>query len=46
MCDITKHALYYIYSHKECQQPDPEFDAWTDRMIDAYEKFEENLPRF
>ena len=45
--DLTTHipfdrgvriALDYILSHPECQQPDPEFDAWGDRVIAALEK--------
>ena len=29
-------ALDYILSHpEECQQPDPQFDAWCDRVIEA-----------
>lgn len=45
--DLTTHvpfdrgvriALDYILSHPECQQPDPEFDAWCDRVIAALEK--------
>ena len=32
-------ALDYILTHpKECQQEDPEFDAWCDRVIDVMEK--------
>ena len=31
-------ALDYVLSHPECQQPDPEFDAWCDRVIDALER--------
>ena len=31
-------ALNYILAHPECQQEDPEFDAWCDRVIDALEK--------
>ena len=30
-------ALDYILSHPECQTPDPEFDAWCDRVIAALE---------
>ena len=31
-------ALNYILSHpEECQRPDPEFDAWCDRVIAAQE---------
>ncbi|MCR5160304.1 MAG: NAD-dependent epimerase/dehydratase family protein [Lachnospiraceae bacterium] len=31
-------ALDYILAHPECQQEDPEFDAWCDRIIDALEE--------
>ncbi len=31
-------ALDHILSHPECQTPDPEFDAWCDRVIAAQEK--------
>ena len=30
-------ALDYILSHPECQQEDPEYDAWCDRVIAALE---------
>ena len=30
-------ALDYVRSHPECQIPDPEFDAWCDRVIAAQE---------
>ena len=31
-------ALSYVLSHpEECQKPDPEFDAWCDRLIAALE---------
>ena len=30
-------ALDYILAHPECQQPDPQFDAWCDRVIAALE---------
>lgn len=30
-------ALDYILSHPECQQEDPEFDAWCDRIVSALE---------
>ena len=30
-------ALDYILSHPECQRPDPDFDAWCDRVIAALE---------
>jgi nucleoside-diphosphate-sugar epimerase len=31
-------ALDYILAHPECQQEDPEFDAWCDRIIEALEE--------
>lgn len=36
-------TLEYISLHPELKKPDPEFDSWTDRMIEAYERFENNL---
>ena len=30
-------ALDYMLAHPECQRPDPEFDAWCDRVIAALE---------
>jgi nucleoside-diphosphate-sugar epimerase len=39
-------ALKYIESHPEHQVPDPEFDAWCDRMIEAWERAVETLPRY
>jgi nucleoside-diphosphate-sugar epimerase len=34
----VKRAVDYILAHKECQQPDEEFDAWCDKVIAAVEK--------
>ena len=31
-------TLDYVLSHPECQIPDPEFDAWCDRVVAALEK--------
>lgn len=42
----VRRTLDYIYQHPELQIPDPEFDAWTDQMIEAYEIFEARLPRY
>ena len=37
-------ALAYILAHpEECIRPDPEFDAWCDRVIDALEKAKESI---
>lgn len=32
-----RSTLEYVLSHPECQTPDPEFNAWCDRVIDALE---------
>lgn len=31
-------ALDYILAHPECQQEDPEFDRWCDKVVDMLEK--------
>jgi len=31
-------AIDYVLSHPERQIPDPEFDQWCDRVIEAQEK--------
>ena len=34
----VRMALDYVLSHpEECQQPDPQFDAWCDRVIETLE---------
>ncbi len=40
----VRMTLDYIEKHPECQRPDPEFDAWTDQMIEVYEAMESKLP--
>jgi len=42
----ARRTLENILSHPELQRSDPEFDIWTDRMIEAFEKFESNLPKY
>lgn len=42
----VRQTLAYIEEHPELQKEDPEFDAWTDRMIEAYEAFELQIPKF
>ena len=43
MCTTVRYdqgvriALDYMLAHPECQRPDPEFDAWCDRVIAALE---------
>ena len=40
----VRRTLAYVYSHPECQKPDPEFDAWTDEVIDRLQQMLEKLP--
>lgn len=41
-----RNTLNYILNHPGCQKPDPEFDAWTDQLIHAFEAFENNVPKY
>ncbi len=41
----ARNTLGYIYSHPELQTADPEYDAWTDAVIDQYERMQADLPR-
>ena len=36
-------VLDYIMHHPECQKPDPEFDAWCDRIISMLESAKQNI---
>lgn len=38
-----RSTLDYVLSHKECQVEDPEFDAWSDRVIAALEKAKKEI---
>ena len=38
-----RRTVAHILTHPELQQEDPEFDAWCDRVIGAYEKLREAL---
>ncbi len=40
----VRMTLAYIEQHPEYQRTDPEFDAWTDKMIEVYEAMESKLP--
>ena len=35
-----------MYSHPECQQLNPEFDAWYDRLLEAWDRAVESLPKY
>ena len=39
----AKQALDYMLTHPECQTPDPEFDEWCDRVIDALENAKKEI---
>lgn len=41
----VREALAYISAHPECQQPDPDFDAWCDQVIERYEQMMQELPK-
>jgi nucleoside-diphosphate-sugar epimerase len=42
----VRRSIAYIYSHKECQVEDPEFDAWSDKVTELYENFVSTLPKY
>jgi nucleoside-diphosphate-sugar epimerase len=42
----VRQTLAYIEKHPELWREDPEFDTWTDRMIEAYEEFVSRVPNF
>lgn len=41
----ARMAVEHIYSHPECRQPDPEFDAWCDVVIERYENAFGAMPK-
>lgn len=41
----VRQTLAYLYAHPELQIPDPTFDAWTDQVIEQYEKAVTGLPK-
>jgi nucleoside-diphosphate-sugar epimerase len=41
----VRRTIEYLYSHIETQVSDPEFDAWTDQLIEAYEGLATKLPK-
>ena len=44
--DGARECVEYIQAHPECQVPDPEFDSWCDRMLEAWDQAEKTFPRF
>lgn len=39
----VRRCLKYVTEHKECQQEDPVFDQWCDRVIETLEKAKNNF---
>ena len=39
----VRRTIEYVLSHEECQRPDPEFDAWCDRVICVLEDAKKKL---
>ena len=39
----VRRTIDYILAHPECQQEDPAFDAWCDRVIAAVEAAKASL---
>ena len=39
----VRQTVRHILSHPECQVPDPDFDAWCDRVIEKLEKAKKEL---
>ena len=40
---MIRRALDYVLSHPECQEEDPEFDAWCDKVIEVIENAKNRL---
>lgn len=41
----VRRTLAYLYSHPEAQVPDPDFDAWTDAVLERNQAFVQGLPK-
>lgn len=39
----VRRTLEYVLAHPECRKPDPEFDAWCDRIIEVQEEAKNKL---
>lgn len=39
----VRRTIDYVLSHAECQRPDPDFDAWCDRVICVLEEAKKKL---
>ena len=41
----VRHSVDHIYSHPKLQVQDPDFDAWTDSLVERYETLVRELPK-
>jgi len=41
----VRRSIDHIYGNPALQEPDPDFDAWTDAVIDRYEALTRELPK-
>ncbi len=41
--DGLKRTVDYVLSHEECHKPDPDFDQWCDRVIEAQERAKKTM---
>ncbi|MBQ6354257.1 MAG: hypothetical protein IJJ07_04840 [Lachnospiraceae bacterium] len=42
---MIKRELDYVFSHPECQEEEPEVDAWCDKVIGVLENAKNRLVR-
>ncbi len=42
----AREAVEYVYSHPECQVPDPDFDAWCDALLAKWDQAVASFPHF
>ena len=42
----ARECVEYMYSHPECQQLNPEFDAWYDSLLEAWDRAVESFPKY
>lgn len=42
----ARECVEYMYSHPECRKTNPEFDAWYDRLIEAWDRAEASFPAY
>ena len=42
----ARECVAYLDRHPEARTPDPKFDAWCDRMLEAWDRAVETFPRY